>query len=373
MVVTERDPRRRVVVLAKRHYTNKDALRERYGRVYELPHHWMSLGAAPRLELLDYYGRAPEHDDGAPFPLASTPTRSPRALAVLYARLRTYSPEIVVASGDCFVGLLAWRVSRSLSARFVFDIYDDYRHFGAYRLFLGWDAYGFLARRADRLFYASQALRLADNFTTPATSVPNGVDPEQFRPWERDAARSHCGLTDDGAFLIGYFGSLDAARGIDDLLAAAALLRTAGIPLRLLVCGPARRGLSLDLPWVDFRGPVSHHEIPAFVNACDIVALPYRQSHLLDMSSSCKIAEYLLCERPVVATQTPNLVSNFPRQARELGTALCRPNDPADLARAIRWQLAARHVVSRPEEHTWAQIAQRAWKDMVTPIESART
>jgi hypothetical protein len=85
--------------------------------------------------------------------------------------------------------------------------------------------------------------------------------------------------------------------------------------------------------------------------------LPYRRGPIIDMAASCKIAEYLLCDRPLVATDTPNFTSNFPKQASELGPALCSPGEPADLARAISLQLREPRIVSRPEEHTWSRIA----------------
>jgi glycosyltransferase involved in cell wall biosynthesis len=109
--------------------------------------------------------------------------------------------------------------------------------------------------------------------------------------------------------------------------------------------------------WVDYRGPVPHSTMPDFMNACDVLVVPYRRGSTMDMGASCKIAEYLLCDRPLAATNTPNFTSNFPEQAAELGDGLCRPGDPVDLARAIRLQLEAPRLVSRPERLAWGTIA----------------
>ncbi len=81
----------------------------------------------------------------------------------------------------------------------------------------------------------------------------------------------------------------------------------------------------MQFKWVIFRGLVPHSEIPAYINACDVVAIPYRRSSLLGTSASCKIAEYLMCQRPIVSTRTPNFLQNFPEQAaamRELRYAI---------------------------------------------------
>ena len=352
----------RILWLAKRHYTQKDALAERFGRVYELPSHWAEIGVDACLELLDYRGGPPCILDDGRLRVASTPVMSLPGMLRLRRRVAAFRPDAIVASGDCFVGLLAWRLARKLGARFVFDVYDDYRTFAGYRAFLGWDAYGFLMRRAHRVFYASRALADTHAWAAPWHLVPNGVDPAVFRPGDRASARARCGLADAGHRWVGYFGSMEPERGPADLIVAVGTLHGRDPAIRLVLCGTAPPGLDVAAPWVEYHGNVDHARIPDYINACDVVALPYRRGPTIDMASSVKIAEYLFCERPVVSTATPNLLSNFAREARELGEAVCRPGDPADLARAIGYQLEHCRVVVRPERHTWSAIAQDAWR-----------
>jgi glycosyltransferase involved in cell wall biosynthesis len=356
----------RILLLGKRHYTNKDALRERFGRIYQLPVNWHGAGQAVELALLDYRGMRGESSTTDGFPVWSLPARDPRSLFRLRSHVLRFRPDVIVASGDCFVGLVALWLAKRVRARFVFDVYDDYRTFGGYRAFVGWNAYDFLLRRADMTLYASQALADRHGFTAPWHLVPNGVDPMQFKPLDRDAARTRTGLDRANARLVGYFGGMDLERGVEDLIAAVGLLHAKGESVRLVLCGPARDGVPFDKPWVDFRGAVDHASIPDFINACDVVVLPYRRGPIIDMAASCKIAEYLLCDRPLVATDTPNFTSNFPKQASELGPALCSPGEPADLARAISLQLREPRIVSRPEDHTWSKIA----RDTLAALES---
>lgn len=348
----------KVAWLSKRHYTHKDALAERFGRVYRLPLEWAKVADA-RLELLDYYGKVPANllDDG--LAVFSTPVRSPGKLRAMVNRMSASRHDIIVASGDCFIGLLGLWLARRSGARFVFDIYDDYREFGAYRAFLGWDAYGYLLRRVDLVLYASQALADQHRASTPWRLVPNGIDTATFQPQDMALARASVGLAEDHRW-IGYFGGMEPERGAVDLIEAVGLLHARDPSIRLVLCGKPHPDVRTDAAWVEARGSVAHASIPAFINACDVVVLPYRRGPIIDMASSCKIAEYLFCDRPVVATDTPNLLSNFPVQARELGHAICRPSDPQDLARAIDHQLQHPVIASRPEQHTWALIAHDA-------------
>jgi glycosyltransferase involved in cell wall biosynthesis len=350
----------RILWLGKRQYTNKDALAERFGRIYQLPLHWHEAGHSVELVLLDYRGRRIESTKADGFEASSFPARDLRSLFRLRSHFMRFQPDVVVASGDCFIGLAGRWLAKRVAARFVFDVYDDYRTFGAYRAFLGWDAYGFLLRHADLVLYASKALADRHALNVPWHLVPKGIDPARFKPINREVARSRTKLDQAGMRLVGYFGGMDADRGVEDLITAVGLLYAKDDSLRLVLCGPARAGVAFDKPWVDFRGPVDHASIPDYINACDVVVLPYRRGPIIDMAASCKIAEYLLCDRPMVATDTPNFSSNFPEQASELGPALCKPGDPVDLARAISLQLQQPRVVSRPEEHTWSRIARDA-------------
>jgi glycosyltransferase involved in cell wall biosynthesis len=127
--------------------------------------------------------------------------------------------------------------------------------------------------------------------------------------------------------------------------------------VRLLLCGTLRAGMQPLPQWVEYRGVVPHSAVPDYLNACNVVALPYRRSQVMDMGASCKIAEYLLCERPLVATDTPNFVGNFPLQAAELGSALSKSGDPADLARALSFQFDHGLIATPPIELTWQAIA----------------
>jgi glycosyltransferase involved in cell wall biosynthesis len=355
----------RILFLAKRRYTNKDALTERFGRVYQLPLNWAGSGHQVQLALLDYRSLAKASSREQGFPAISLPVLDPRSLRELHAVTADFQPDVIVASGDCFIGLAGLHLARRASARFVFDVYDDYSSFGSYRVFLGWNAMGFLMERADLVLYASRLLASRHSRRSRWTLAPNGVDPAVFHPGPMADARSSSGLHGAGQKLVGYFGSMEADRGVDDLIAATGRLHASDPEVRLLLCGTLRAGMQPLPPWVEYRGVVSHSAIPDYLNACNVVALPYRRSQVMDMGASCKIAEYLLCERPLVATDTPNFVGNFPRQAAEIGPALCKAGDPADLARALSYQFDHGVVASPPIELTWQAVA----KSVVAELE----
>lgn len=355
----------RILFLGKRFYTNKDALAERFGRVYQLPALWAARGCAVLLWLVDYHTRESAEQAAGALQIRSTPVFSLAPLRALAAVAR-FRPTIVVAAGDCYVGLLGWLLARLGGARFVFDIYDKYDEFAGYRRPFGLDLFAFLRRRADLRLYCSHGLRdfyAAEDASAPSAIVRNGVDDQAFRHQDRKACRATLGLPAD-EILVGYFGSMEPDRGVGDLLAAMEILRQQGRPLRLLICGRSDPALDLDRDWILFRGMVAHEQMPMYLNACDLLVIPYRESAIMDMGASCKIAEYILCERPMVSTSTGNFVSNFPVQAVELGLGMCRPGDVPGLARAIEFQLNEQRILSTPTDMGWSHIAGLALEAM---------
>jgi glycosyltransferase involved in cell wall biosynthesis len=366
-MTSNRTPADHVLFLGKRYYTNKDALEERFGRIFHLPDEW-SRRRAVRLWLVDYHGREAIRRRIGSLEVESTPVASLAMLRMAFGVLRR-RPRILVASGDCYIGLLGWLLARLSGARFVFDIYDKYDEFAGYRRPLGLDLFGFLRRRADLLLFASPALaeRLCPEAGPGSVAVvPNGVSAQMFHAIDPARARAELGL-EPGPALVGYFGAMEPDRGVGDLIEAIAIARQGGEDLRLLVCGRQHPDTPLDQAWILYQGMVPHERMPLYLNAADVLVVPYRLSDFMDMGASCKIAEYLACERPLVSTRTPNLLANFPEQAAQLGPALCRPQDPEDMARSILHQLRHRVVAALPQKMMWPAIAE----DALAAIEGA--
>ena len=350
-----------ILFLGKRFYTNKDAWTERFGRVFRLPSEWARTGESVLLWLVDYHTRETVNFSEGRLTVWSRPILS---LGMLAALLRAWRlrPVTVVASGDCYIGLLGWLLARAVGARFVFDIYDKYDEFTGYVRPFGFDLFGFLRRRADRRFYPSRSLAQLYEPETGGRGdavIANGVDDAVFMPLPMDECRRRLDL-DPAACLIGYFGAMEPDRGVADLIAAIAQLRADGEDVRLLLCGRENAATALDRDWIIFRGMVAHQEMPLYLNASDLLVVPYRSSPIMDMGASCKIAEYLMCRRPIASTRTPNFVGNFPAQAAELGQGMCEPGDVAGLTRAIAHQLRHKTVLSVPTDMAWSGIAAKA-------------
>ncbi len=363
----------RIRFIGKRYYTNRDAYSERFGRIYQLPYWWARAGHEVDLWLIDYHSRVAGVTQDGSLHVETTPLLRWRFIVRLVSACRFWRrsrrPDVVVASGDCYIGLLGYLVARLRGARFVFDMYDRYDLFASYRKLPGFDPQTFLLRRADIVCFASASVREKYRGLARATClVPNGVDTTRFRPSSMSDSREQFELPQD-KILVGYFGSMEPDRGVGDLVAAVGRLVDDGVNVILVIGGRANPDIKIDQPWVRHLGNLDFEQMPAALSCCDILALPYRQSEFMDSGASCKIAEYIAVGRPVFATRTSNLVNNFPEQALELDDLLANPGDVADISRCLHAQIAERRIASMPGNMEWQTIAET----LLVNLEAERT
>lgn len=358
-----------VLFIGKRFYTNRDALREKFGRIYQLPKYWAASGISTRLWLVDYHSR--EIDsliDGTlrveSFPAISwTGARKFVGEAPFWGKHKD-KPRTVVASGDCYIGIAGYHLARRLRARFVFDVYDKYDEFPTYRRFAWFDPFKFLLKHSDVRLFASRALaqegssQSARNFV-----VPNGVDIQRFRPLDMHESRRSLGLPEATVF-IGYFGSMEPERGVDDLIDAVERVRNDGVDIEVLLGGKKRDDLNTGRASVRYLGNVLFENVPLALACCNLLAIPYRRSTFMDSGASNKIAEAIACHRPLVATRTPNFIANFPEQASMLHEKLAEPGNVVDIARVIRAQISQRVLVGMPAGMDWLSIAEKVADDL---------
>ena len=157
---------------------------------------------------------------------------------------------------------------------------------------------------------------------------------------------------EDGQTLILYTGTFEEYQGLDLLMAAAVRLAADRPEVRVLVVGgePAqvdaarRRAADAGSPMV-FTGQRPPQEIPAFVEACDIVVSP----RVSGTNTPLKIYSYLRSGRPIVATDLRTHTQVLTSQ-----TAVLVTPEPEAFASALR------RLIDHPEEGARRAAAARA-------------
>ncbi|MEU3839104.1 glycosyltransferase [Streptomyces sp. NPDC028635] len=233
-------------------------------------------------------------------------------------------------------------------------------------LSLAWERWG--ARWASRVVCVSEAERargVRAGVRGRWSVVPNGIDPDRFRPGDARPARAALlpGAPAGGPLVV-CVGRLCRQKGQDVLLDAwdAVVRDVPDARLALVGDGPAGASLRARAPRsVLFPGAVAD-PLPWY-RAADLVVLPSRWEGM-----ALAPLEAMACERPVVVTDVDGARESLPPALA--GPGPVPPADPAALAgavtallrdaslRASLGRLGRRHVLSTHDvRHTAEAIA----------------
>jgi len=145
---------------------------------------------------------------------------------------------------------------------------------------------------------------------------------------------------------------LTSIYGRDIAIEALAQVRTQrpdlNIEFHILGTGSAQDELlrqteQLDLNGIiRFLGNVPLEQVPHYVAQCDVGLLSTRQDVFLDMSFSNKLVEYIIMDKPVIASW----IKGYQRYFREESLAFFEPCDPASLGDTIIWMA---QKISKPK------------------------
>jgi len=213
---------------------------------------------------------------------------------------------------------------------------------------------------SDELVAAVRAL----GYMGPAAMIPNGVDPERFRPG-RSSERARLGIGEDEVVIL-LARRLVEKNGVVWFARALSSLR--GRNVRVVIAGEGDERPQMEQILAEsgldartvFLGPVPNAAMPALFCSADMSVLPS-----LAEATSIAGLEAMASGLPLVGTRVggiPALIEDEvtgllvpPRDPGALGAALLRLVSEPALRRAMG--TAARAKIER--EFTWAQVVAR--------------
>jgi glycosyltransferase involved in cell wall biosynthesis len=169
-------------------------------------------------------------------------------------------------------------------------------------------AYQAALRGFDRLLYVSSQQRSewqARGFATrlPSDVIYNGIDVERFRSPPRRDVRSELGWL-PGDFVVGLCAALRPEKRVHDLLEAASMLLSQGLPLRLLLIGDGGERRAIERRATQLGVAARLHiagmqaDVAPFIHACDVMTLVSSSE-----AFSIAVLEAMACGKPVVLTR----------------------------------------------------------------------
>jgi glycosyltransferase involved in cell wall biosynthesis len=217
---------------------------------------------------------------------------------------------------------------------------------------------------------------------------PNGVDTDTFRPdVGGDQVRADLGLRSE-ELLVGFVGSFGPWHGVL-VLAEAIKQISAAAPVRFLLVGTGalhdemERLLKAETETgrVIFTGAVGHEQVPALLDACDVLVSPHVP---LDagadfFGSPTKLFEYMAMGKGIVASRLGQIGEVLKHEATAL---LVEPGNAGELSAAVmrlvesrdlRESLGAAARQAAIQTHTWKHNARKILDAYNDWLEGSRT
>jgi glycosyltransferase involved in cell wall biosynthesis len=191
-----------------------------------------------------------------------------------------------------------------------------------------------LVSRADALTVASRFLERRFG----GVLIPHARDTDVWDPARYDRAKSRAQLGVGERPVVMFLGTPRGYKGVDDLVEAVGRLRGETV---LAIIGARPESAAARRwgrhPFVKLVGEVPFDDVPAYLVAADVVAVPQRETTDTVGQVPAKLFDAMAMARPVVATA----VSMIPEILHECGVVV-RPGDVGALADAIRGLLEDR-------------------------------
>jgi glycosyltransferase involved in cell wall biosynthesis len=348
----------KILFVAKRYYTNKDLITDRFGRLYHLPKALALRGHQVWVIALDYktFDSVDLEENG--IRLLSIPSRSRGfrfpSQALREMKKSNFAADIVIGSGHLHLATQARRYARKTGAAFIFEAYDYYPAFlPAFLKSIGVRWFSNLCRNSDGCVAASERLSASMKQINPRTSrIENGIDPQVFAKKSRGEAVQELGLDISNRHIC-FIGSATESLGFGDFLEALDIIRLRNPEVYALHAGYLDTAYE-EHPGLRSFGQCRQETVVTILNASECGVVPYRNSLQVKYSNSCKLVEYMACGLPVVATRSGD-------NERILGPAypgLVEPQNPAALAAGISGQLLHPTEPSYPERWTWVSLGE---------------
>ena len=360
----------RIAFLCKRHYTGKDVITDRFGRLYEIPHQLALLGHEVKAWCLDYHGDKDEqlqHDLEFRYLTWSSTAlkgmrllRLPAYLSKLKRDVEVFKPDIIIGASDIPHVFLAAYVAKQLNIPCVIDLYDNFESFGQAHIPCFKTLLKYAICQAHLVITVSQPLKEKVqhdyNPICPVYVMTNGVNKNLFSIGSKHTARERLGLPLN-VKLIGTAGGLSRMKGVDTIYEAWSELEQKYPDLHLILAGSIEATLPIpNSNRVHYLGVLSERDVVTLFQALDVGIISLQDSAFGRYCFPQKMYEMLACGLAIVATEVGvmlGLLHQFPQ-------LLYKANDSAQLTKTLEYQLT--HDIL-PE------LPILDWQELVTSIE----
>ncbi len=239
--------------------------------------------------------------------------------------------DIIVASTSPIIGIIAYRYSRRHNIPMLYDLQDSFAAYDEYKIpFMGIIDKNII-KKSDLVICVSESLR-KKIFSFRKKSmyvIQNGIEKSLFKPIDMDTARKKLRLPLKSKIIV-YIGHLETLKGANILLDSFNKVRGFYPDSYLLLSGKIEKGIDINQKNIIFREFPKREDIVLAINSADVAVIPNTANEFSKYCFPYKLAEYMACKVPIVATH----IGDVSLMLKKYPGSLCRP-DAYDMATKI--------------------------------------
>ena len=352
--------KKKILVLMKRFGSNKDMVKENFGREIRL---FEQLSRKYDIDFLCFDYRKKQifnlRRSNMNFFVVPASFLNPFAmLGTMNGMMRNNKYNVVVPTTEPILGIIGYCFAKIYEIPIIYEVQDNYEIYDSYKIpFVRFFDYKVI-KNADYVFFSNYPLMEKHKFlrNKKIEIIENGIDLKFFRILPKKNARASLRL-DQNIKLITYTGSISKDRGLDLLIDAVGELAKDDKKVHLLLSGKVDESININKPWVIFREFPKREQIVEALNASDLLVLASTDNPFTRYSFPQKLFEYMSVNVSIVATEVGDVI----RILKPFKGSLCKPNNIKELKSKILLQMKRKNINYRKTamSYTWEKLSKR--------------
>ncbi|HLC60515.1 MAG TPA: glycosyltransferase family 4 protein [Candidatus Nanoarchaeia archaeon] len=244
--------------------------------------------------------------------------------------------DVIVASSDPLIGALGNHLSKKFHLPLIYDLQDNFETYDTYRFPFVSYFHKKAVDEADIVLTVSESLKeyVSKTRKKPTYVIQNGIELDLFKPIDREKARKKLKLPLKSKIIV-YIGHLEKLKGANILLHSFSKVKQDFPDTYLLLSGEIEKGLNIKQKNIIFRAFPKREDVVLGINSADVAVIPNTANEFTKYCFPYKLAEYLACNVPIVATD----IGDVSFMLKKYNGSLASPGNVDDFSEKIMLKL----------------------------------